>query len=149
MGGKQVAEEESSTDVREIAGAIVASYVENNQMPADQVPGFIQNVMQALRTGGGEGTAAPAEALKPAVPVRKSVTPDAVTCLVCGQSLKTLKRHIRTAHGMSEQEYREAFNLPRSHPLVSPNYSKQRTEMAKRIGLGRKAGGGARRGKKG
>lgn len=142
-----MAEEETGSDVREIAGAIVASYLENNQMPADQVPQFIQSVLRALKEGGGEA-AAPAEAAKPAVPIRKSAGPDYVTCLVCGQRLKTLKRHIRTSHDMSERQYREAFGLPRNHPLVSRNYSKERAEMAKRIGLGRKAKAAGRSKKK-
>lgn len=139
-------EKQANTDIREIAGAIIASYLENNQMPADQVPQFIHDVTAALR---GEAAESPAEeALQPAVPVKKSVGPDHVTCLVCGKQMKALKRHIRSAHGMSEGEYREAFNLTRDHPLVSRNYSRERADMAKRIGLGQKAKGRGRAKKK-
>jgi len=139
-----LSEENTNTDVREIAGSIVASYLGNNQMPADQVPQFIANVISALKNGStpeGRGATAEPESYKPAVPIKKSVGNDYVTCLVCGKQLKALKRHIRSAHGMDETDYREAFGLPRDHPLVSRNYSRQRADMAKQIGLGQKGRG--------
>lgn len=122
--------------VRTIAGEIVASYLSNNQMAAEQVPGFIKQVMTALETE--KEAAPPEEPQKPAVSVRRSVRNDAVVCLECGAVQKTLKRHISIAHGLSEKEYREKWGLSKEHPLVAPSYSKARAEMAKKIGLGQK-----------
>jgi predicted transcriptional regulator len=133
-----VAEDDMTTDVREIAGAIVASYLENNQMPADQVPPFIRSVIGALNGGNADTATSEPETATPAAPAQQRVGDDHVTCLVCGKRMKALKRHIRTAHGMDEQDYRETFDLPREHPLVSRNYSKERAALAKRIGLGEK-----------
>ena len=75
---------------------------------------------------------------EPAVPVKKSVTPEAVTCLCCGASFKSLKRHLQTAHQLDASEYRAAFNLKADYPLVAPNYAAKRSELAKSLGLGRK-----------
>lgn len=133
--------EEHGDNTREIAGTIVASYLENNQMPADDVPQFIRKVMAAVQGGPDGGAGEAASRPEPAVPVKKSVAADHVTCLVCGKRMKALKRHLRTEHGMGPEEYRAAFGLPRDHPLVSRNYSKQRADMAKRIGLGQSGGG--------
>jgi predicted transcriptional regulator len=138
--------EENASDVRQMASDIVAAYVSNNQMRADEVPDFIQKVMSALAVTGAQGAEppAPAEAQTPAVSIRKSVQDDAVTCLECGAAQKTLKRHIGTAHGLSEAEYRGKWNLPADHPLVAPAYSRERSAMAKKIGLG-KGGRAARK----
>jgi len=133
-------ENNDDRSVREIAGEIVAGYLSNNQMPADQVPGFIHEVMKALRS---EDAAAPAavEPQKPAVSIRRSVREDAVVCLECGAAQKTLKRHIQNAHGLTEGEYRAKWNLPTDHPIVAPSYSRARSDMAKKIGLGQSARG--------
>jgi len=142
-----VTEEVSNADVRAIAGRIVAAYLKNNQMPPDQVPSFIGNVLDALRNGSGQAGAEQtpdAAGYTPAVPIKKSVGADRVTCLVCGKPFKSLKRHLQASHGMDEQQYRAAFNLPAGHPLVSRTYSRQRAELAKRIGLGEKRRGRGR-----
>jgi predicted transcriptional regulator len=89
---------------------------------------------------------------QPAIPVKKSVTPDAVICLCCGQRLKTLKRHLQTAHQLTPSEYRASFGLKSDYPVVAPNYAAQRSNLAKSLGLGRKVGARAapkKRGAKG
>lgn len=128
--------EETKDQVRRVAGDIVAAYLSNNQMPPDEVPKFIRTIKEAV----ADDEAAPAANLKPAVPIKQSVKPSAVVCLECGAEQKTLKRHISNAHGLSETEYKEKWGLPKDHPLVSPSYSKQRSAMAKKIGLGKKGG---------
>lgn len=135
--------DERQKTVKEIAGGIVSSYLSNNQLSADQVPDFIRSVVAAL---GGElavaQTTAAADVQRPAVPIRRSVREDAVVCLECGAEQKTLKRHIGTAHGLTENENRAKWKLPKDHPLVAPAYSRARASMAKKIGLGRKRVGG-------
>lgn len=128
--------DEHEDNVREIAGNIVSGYLQNNQLPADDVPAFIRKVMAALR--GGDGIEVVQPDPRPAVPIKRSVADKHVTCLVCGAQYKALKRHLRSEHGMGSEEYRAAFGLARDHPLVSRDYSRQRAEMAKRIGLGQK-----------
>lgn len=132
-------EHDTETDVREIAGHIVASFLQNNHMPPENVPQFITDVMNALKNGAAvtEEEAPEPRRLTPAVPVKKSFGPDHVTCLICGKRMKTLRRHLGQ-HEMDEQTYRQAFNLREDHPLVSLNYSEQRREQAKRIGLGQR-----------
>jgi predicted transcriptional regulator len=78
--------------------------------------------------------------MKPAVPIRRSVTPDYLVCLEDGKKLKMLKRHLRTTYNMTPEEYRAKWNLPPDYPMVAPNYAKQRSDFAKQIGLGRKPG---------
>lgn len=134
----------NSDDVRRMASDIVSSYMSNNQMRADEVPGFIKQVIAALSEPEAEAEPAevPEEKREPAVPIRRSVTEDAVICLDCGAAQKTLKRHIRVAHDLTEAEYRARWGLTADHPIVSPAYSKQRSAMAKTIGLGKKSGRG-------
>lgn len=127
--------DETDTDVRRIAGDIVAAYLSNNQLPVNEVPTFIRSVMSALDQTPSE--AEPARQ-PPAVPVKESVRDDVIFCLECGLSQKTLKRHIRVAHELSPEDYREKWNLPGDYPLVAPSYSKARSTMAKKIGLGQK-----------
>jgi predicted transcriptional regulator len=81
-----------------------------------------------------------AESLKPAVPVRRSITPEYLVCLEDGKKLKMLKRHLRAAYGLTPDDYRAKWGLPADYPMVAPNYANQRSEFAKKIGLGRKPG---------
>ena len=120
----------------ELTADIVAAHVSNNSVPVRDLATVIQDVHFALR---GIATGAPgAETIEPAVSIRASVKPDSLTCLVCGKTQKTLKRHLGSAHDMTPAEYRETFNLKGDYPLVAPNYSKRRSEMAKSIGLGKR-----------
>jgi predicted transcriptional regulator len=104
----------------------------------------VETVKRSFAGGGDAFPLASSEAqdkkLEPAVPVKKSVTPDSVICLCCGQKLKSLKRHLATSHNMSPAEYRAAFGLKSDHPIVAPNYAAQRSQLAKSLGLGRKMG---------
>ena len=117
---------------------VVSAYVGNNMLPAAQIPDVIKTVYGSLRELGSAGGGAAKEALKPAVPVRRSIMPDYIVCLEDGKKLKMLKRHLRTTYNLTPDEYRSKWGLAPDYPMVAPNYAKQRSEFAKRIGLGRK-----------
>ncbi len=132
-------------DVLRMTAEVVSAFVSNNALPATQIPDVISTVftsLSALENAGGEGKKEP---LTPAVPIRKSVTPDFIVCLEDGKKLKMLKRHLRTTYNMTPDEYRAKWGLPPDYPMVAPNYAKQRSEFAKKIGLGRKPGETRRR----
>lgn len=114
---------------------IAASYLANNTVRAGDIPGVINDIAGALR-GIAQGTEA--AALTPAVPVRSSVKPDHLVCLECGKKQRILKRHLQTAHRLTPAQYRERWSLKADYPMVAPNYSKRRSEMAKQIGLGQR-----------
>jgi predicted transcriptional regulator len=122
----------------ELTADIVSAYVSHNSISKDQVPELIANVGAALKEKLYAPEEAEPEPQKPAVPIRRSVTSEAVICLECGKKAKSLKRHIRTAHGMTPEEYRAKWGLPRHHPLVAPSYAERRSELARTMGLGRK-----------
>jgi predicted transcriptional regulator len=133
--------ENSSSDGSEMiawTADIVASHVQNNSVAISDLPVLIKTVYESLAGLGGE---AAAEKPQPAVSVRRSVTPDFIICLEDGRKLKMLKRHLSTAYGMSPEEYREKWGLPADYPMVAPNYAKQRSSLAKKIGLGKRRGG--------
>ncbi len=130
-------EEEQEQELLRLTSTIVGAHISNNPVAATDVPGLIVTVHQTLATLGPEE---PAPKPNPAVPIKQSVTPDYIICLEDGKKQKMLKRHLKTAHGMSPSEYRERWGLPRDYPMVAPNYSKQRSALAKKIGLGRKPG---------
>ncbi|MCP5369014.1 MAG: MucR family transcriptional regulator [Hyphomicrobiales bacterium] len=137
----EITENVSREDLLRMAVDIVAAYVSQNNVTSAQIPDVISTVFGALETLSSDDTATRKESAKPAVPVRRSVTDDYIVCLEDGKKLKMLKRHLRTNYGMSPEEYRLKWNLPPDYPMVSPNYAKQRSEFAKKIGLGRKADG--------
>ncbi|MDA0704230.1 MAG: MucR family transcriptional regulator [Proteobacteria bacterium] len=132
----------SHEDMLRMTAQVVSAYVGNNMLPAAQISEVIKSVYSSLTALEGEAAKAVAEPLKPAVPIRKSITPDYVVCLEDGKKLKMLKRHLRTTYDMTPDEYRAKWNLPPDYPMVAPNYAKQRSEFAKKIGLGRKTVGG-------
>lgn len=117
---------------------VVAAYVRSNTIATSDLPAVIGAVHQTLANldgkGGGE-----TEPQKPAVPVRRSVTPDYIVCLEDGRKLKMLKRHLRTTYEMTPDQYRAKWHLPPDYPMVAPSYAKRRSEFAKKIGLGHKA----------
>jgi predicted transcriptional regulator len=122
----------------ELTADIVSAHVSNNVVSLGDVATLVRSVHEALSGLGAEPAASAAEAKKvPAVSVRSSVKPEAITCLECGRKQKMLKRHLETAHGLTPAEYRAEFGLPASYPMVAPNYAQQRAELAKKIGLGR------------
>jgi predicted transcriptional regulator len=120
----------------ELAADIVSAYVSNNSVPTGELPGLISEVHTALMKVGVGAIELPTEAPKPAVPVKKSVTPDYIVCLEDGKKFKSLKRHLRTQYNMTPEQYREKWTLPIEYPMVAPNYAKARSELAKEMGLG-------------
>ncbi len=114
---------------------IVASHVANNTVAIAELPQLIRQVYTSL-AAVGVPAAALVERPQPAVPIKKSVTPDYIICLEDGKKLKMLKRHLKTRYGVSPEEYRERWGLPADYPMVAPNYAEQRRELAKKIGLG-------------
>src|SRR5665213_4266805 len=129
----------------ELTAEIVSAYVSNNTVPASEIPGLINQVHAALaRVSGNSGDVA-AEPLKPAISVKKSITPEHIVCLEDGKKFKSLKRHLRTQYNMTPEQYREKWNLPPDYPMVAPNYAAARSELAKQMGLGQqRRRGGAR-----
>lgn len=122
----------------ELTAQIVSAYVGNNTMVPADVPKLIEDVSGALGQAAAN-SALPLEAeLTPAVPVRKSVTPDYIICLEDGKRFKSLKRHLRTYYDLSPEEYREKWGLSYDYPMVAPNYAAARSALAKKLGLGRK-----------
>jgi len=119
---------------------VVAAYVKNNTLPTAQLTEVINAVYSSLRGLEGKSVEAKPEALKPAVPIRKSITPDYLICLEDGKRLKMLKRHLRSTYGMTPDEYRQKWGLAPDYPMVAPNYAEQRSAFAKKIGLGRGTG---------
>lgn len=129
-----------------LVAKIIASYVAHHNLSPDQIPELITSVHRTI-AGLGRPVEAPA-APTPAVPVRRSVQRDVVVCLDCGWKGKMLRRHLTTRHGLSGENYLKRWGLPGDHPLTAPNYSVQRSNLAKELGLGRGdrgAGGGRRR----
>ena len=129
------------TELITLTSQIVSAYVSKNSVQASDLPALISNVYQSLNSLGQPQAAAEAAAdLKPAVPVKKSVTPEYIICLEDGKKLKMLKRHLSSSYGMTPDEYRAKWGLPADYPMVAPNYAKQRSDLALKLGLGRRAG---------
>jgi predicted transcriptional regulator len=127
---------------------VVAAYVSNNTLPTAQLAEVINAVYNSLKALEGQVAQPQAEPLKPAVPVRKSVTPEFLICLEDGKKLKMLKRHLRSTYNMTPDEYRAKWGLQPDYPMVAPNYAERRSEFAKKIGLGRATGRQSPRAKK-
>jgi predicted transcriptional regulator len=119
-----------------LATNIVSAHVSHNAIAADQLPGLIQQVFTALATVEQAATAPPKA--EPAVAVKRSVFADHIVCLDCGKHLSMLKRHLMTDHKLTPEQYRLRWGLAPSYPVVSPNYAKTRSSLAKKFGLGRK-----------
>jgi predicted transcriptional regulator len=130
-----------------LAADIVAAYVSNNSVQTGDLPTLISEVHSALKNVGAPA-AAEATRAEPAVSIKKSVTPDHIISLFDGKKYKSLKRHLRTSHDMTPQQYREYWGLAPDYPMVAPNYSKSRSELAKSLGLGQKAVGRKRAAKR-
>lgn len=126
-----------SADTLFLAANIVAAYVRNNTVPAQQLGDFIRSVHDALASASSGATTSPSAAALPAVPIRKSITPDYLVCLEDGRHLKMLKRYLRSHHKMTPDQYRAKWGLPADYPMVAPNYAQQRSDFAKKIGLGK------------
>jgi predicted transcriptional regulator len=121
----------------QLAAEVVAAFVSNNSLAKAELPSLIQTVYAALmRLAAGPESAPPQiEAKIPAVPVRKSISPDFLICLEDGKRFKSLRHHL-TVHGLTPEQYRQKWNLPSEYPMVAPNYAARRSALAKQIGLG-------------
>jgi predicted transcriptional regulator len=129
-------EQLEASELLTLTSEIVASHVSNNTVPVAELPNLIAQVYGALKGLSGP-MEAPKEELRPAVPVKKSVTDDYIICLEDGKKMKMLKRHLATSYNMSPEQYREKWGLPADYPMVAPNYSLKRQKLAKENGLGR------------
>lgn len=128
----------SSPELLSLTTEIVAAHVSNNTVAINDLPSLIEQVYRSLANVGAEPVVQ-SEKPQPAVPIKKSVTPEYIICLEDGKKLKMLKRHLKTAYNMSPEEYRDRWSLPPDYPMVAPNYAKQRSRLAKQIGLGTRA----------
>jgi predicted transcriptional regulator len=128
------------TDLLNLTSEIVASYLTGNTVPASDIPALIERIYKTLANVnapvGGLG-----ERPQPAVSIKKSVTPDYIICLEDGKKLKMLKRHLRSAYGLTPEAYRERWGLSSDYPMVAPNYAEKRSRLAKNIGLGKRRRG--------
>ena len=126
---------DDKSELIDMTADIVAAYVSANSVAPAELPGLIRSVHGAL--GGVTTAAAPAEPPKePAVPIKKSITPEHIICLEDGRKFKSLKRHLRSKYNLSPEEYRSKWGLPKDYPMVAPNYARARSDLAKRMGLG-------------
>ncbi len=128
----------SRDEILQMTAQIVSAYVSHNELPGSQIQEVIRSVYTTLNSQKGGEEKAAQEPLKPAVSIRKSLTPDYIICLEDGKKLKMLKRHLRTTYGMTPEEYRAKWGLAADYPMVAPNYTAWRSAFAKKIGLGRK-----------
>jgi predicted transcriptional regulator len=126
----------SSGTYIELTADIVSAYVSNNSVSASDIPGLINQVHAALMRVSSGQSEAPAEPLKPAISVKKSITPEYIVCLEDGKKFKSLKRHLRTQYNMTPEQYRDKWGLPPDYPMVAPNYAAARSQLAKQMGLG-------------
>jgi len=132
-----MSEQMSSKEILSLTAQIVAAHISHNTVPVNELPKLLQQIFGTLTTIGeiGETPVSP----KPAVSIRKSISPDYIICLEDGKKLKMLKRHLKTSYNITPDEYRMRWGLPSDYPMVAPNYAKQRSKLAKASGLGTKA----------
>ena len=133
-----MADEHESQGLHELTAEIVASFVGNNPVAVGDLPAVIASVFGALRSAVQPEAAPPAEALVPAVPIKKSIGTDYLICLEDGRKVKILKRYLAHRYNLTPEQYRQRWGLPKSYPMVAPAYAERRSELAKQLGLGRK-----------
>ena len=126
------------TETLRLTVDVVSAYLSNNALEADKIPDFVRSVHSTLGTLGSGNDEIQQTNQKPAVPVKRSITPDYLICLEDGKKLKMLKRYLRSQYGLSPEEYRKKWGLPADYPMVAPNYAEKRSQFAKQIGLGRR-----------
>ncbi|GEO16884.1 MucR family transcriptional regulator [Microvirga aerophila] len=131
-----MSERSASPDFIGLTADIVSAYVSNNSVPTPDLSALLQAVHSALTKTAQDQGEGPQEVLSPAVPVKKSVSADYITCLEDGKKFKSLKRHLRTTFNMSPEQYRAKWGLPHDYPMVASNYAKARSELARTFGLG-------------
>jgi predicted transcriptional regulator len=132
----------------DLTASIVSAYLSNNPTPASEIPALISQIHAALLRVSTGRVETPLEPTKPAVSVKKSMTPDYLVCLEDGKRFKSLKRHLRSQYNMTPEQYRDKWGLPPDYPMVAPKYAQQRSDFAKKIGLGRGTGRRTARSKK-
>jgi predicted transcriptional regulator len=131
-----MAETTGNSNFIELTAGIVSAFVSNNSVAAGDIPALINQVHAALLRVSSGAKDTPSEPLKPAVPVKKSITPEYLICLEDGKKFKSLKRHLRTQYNVTPEQYREKWGLPADYPMVAPNYAAARSKLAKDMGLG-------------
>ena len=131
--------ESSEFDLTSLTADIVSAYVANNALSGDKIPDLISSIYSALSRASQNEVEAPKVETKPAVSIKKSLTPEYLICLEDGKKFKSLKRHLRTHYDISPEEYREKWGLPHDYPMVAPAYAAARSNLAKNMGLGRRA----------
>ena len=119
-----------------LTAQIVSAYVGNNSVPSAEIANLIGQVHAALKRVSGGQMSTPAEPVKPAVPVKRSISSDYIVCLEDGKKFKSLKRHLRSRYNMTPEQYRDKWGLPPDYPMVAPNYAAARSQLAKQMGLG-------------
>jgi predicted transcriptional regulator len=129
---------ESRSELVELTAGIVSAYVANNTVVTADLAALIGEVHEALSRAANRGRGPALDEPKPAVPVKKSITPDYLICLEDGMKFKSLKRHLRTRYNLSPDDYRDKWELPHDYPMVAPNYADARSELAKKMGLGQR-----------
>lgn len=136
-------ETDATIDLVGLTTEIVSAYVSHNPVPPGELTHLVERVHTALiqAVGARVETGAPAAPLQPAVPIRKSITAEFLVCLEDGRTFKSLKRHLRAKYDLSPEQYRAKWGLPSDYPMVAPNYSKARSDLAKAIGLGQPRAG--------
>jgi predicted transcriptional regulator len=135
-----MADNPTSTSFIELTAGIVSAYVSNNTVAASEIPELISQVHLALVRVAGGAVEIQTDPVKPAVSVKRSVTPEYIVCLEDGKKFKSLKRHLRTQYNMTPEQYREKWNLQPDYPMVAPNYAAARSQLAKQMGLGQQRG---------
>lgn len=139
MSDETMKDEVSGKSLIEMTASVVAAYLSNNSIATSQISEVIQSVHGAFKGLSDDRSDPEPEPLKPAVPIKRSVMPDYIVCLEDGKQLKMLKRHLRTTYDMTPDDYRAKWGLPADYPMVAPNYAQQRSDFAKKIGLGRQS----------
>ena len=140
---------DEQSELIEVTASLVAAYVGGNTLAATEIPGLIRSVHKSLANLGGRGEASTEASKEPAVPVKRSITPDYLVCLEDGRKFKSLKRHLRTKYDLSPEQYRARWDLPKDYPMVAPNYALARSNLAKQMGLGQGGRKPARKGRAG
>ena len=130
--------EVNKQELVELTANIVSAYVSKNTVVRQEVPMLISEVHEALAKAAHNNFVEKPEELKPAVPIKKSISNDYLICLEDGKKFRSLKRHLMSHYNLTPDEYREKWNLPRDYPMVAPGYAKQRSELAKSMGLGQR-----------
>lgn len=137
--------EDRQQDLLALTAEIVAAHVSNNSVNTEDLPALIEQVHKTLAgLGGDRSRTAGAQGQQPAISVKKSVTPDYLVCLEDGKKMKMLKRHLKTAYGMTPEEYRAKWGLPSDYPMTAPNYARKRSSLAREMGLGKSRAGSRR-----